>query len=63
MRIGDLLSAGLVFAGTTWLGLGTRGFAGANLVLIGVWLLLAVLVLREYGALSAQRAKEEASAA
>jgi AAA family ATP:ADP antiporter len=63
VRIGDLLSAGLVFAGTTWLGLGLSGFAGANLVLVAFWLLVAVLVLREYRALSAQRAEEEASAA
>ena len=63
VRIGDVLSAGLVFAGTSWLGLGTRGFAGANLVLVGFWLLVAFMVLRENRALSAQRAKEEASAA
>ena len=61
MRIGDLLSAGLVFAGTTWLGLGLSGFAGANLVLVAFWLLVAVLVLRENRALSARRAEEEAA--
>jgi AAA family ATP:ADP antiporter len=54
VRIGDLLSAGLVFAGTTWLSLGLRGFAGVNLVLVGVWLLVAVLLLRENRALSEQ---------
>jgi AAA family ATP:ADP antiporter len=54
VRIGDLLSAGLVFAGTTWLSLGLSGFAGANLVLVGVWLLVAVLLLRENRALSEQ---------
>jgi hypothetical protein len=30
-RTGDLLQAGLVFAGTTWLGLGVRGFALVDL--------------------------------
>jgi AAA family ATP:ADP antiporter len=63
VRIGDLLSAGLVFAGTAWLGMGTRSFAAANLVLVGLWLLVAILLLRENRALSERRAQEEASAA
>jgi AAA family ATP:ADP antiporter len=54
VRIGDLLSAGLVFAGTAWLGMGTRSFAAANLVLVGLWLLVAILLLRENRALSEQ---------
>ena len=33
VRLGDVLSAGLVFAGTTWLGLGMVGFAGVSLLL------------------------------
>jgi AAA family ATP:ADP antiporter len=55
VRIGDMLSAGLVFAGTTWFGLGLRGFAGANLVLVALWIAVAILLLREYRALSATR--------
>jgi AAA family ATP:ADP antiporter len=47
-RAGDVMSAGLVFVGVTSLGLSTSGFARANLVLTGVWLLLAILVGREY---------------
>jgi ATP:ADP antiporter, AAA family len=47
-RAGDVLSAALVFVGITLVGLGTRGFARANLVLTCVWLLLAFAVGREY---------------
>jgi AAA family ATP:ADP antiporter len=54
VRIGDMLSAGLVFAGTTWLGLGLRGFAGANLLLVALWIAVAILLLREYRALRAR---------
>jgi AAA family ATP:ADP antiporter len=61
VRAGDLLTAGLVFAGTTWLGLGVRGFAVANVVLVGAWLGVATLLLREYGMIMRERV--EASAA
>jgi AAA family ATP:ADP antiporter len=47
-RAGDVLSAALVFIGISMLGFGTAGFARANLVLTGVWLLLAFAVGREY---------------
>jgi AAA family ATP:ADP antiporter len=47
-RAGDVLSAGLVFLGITVAGLGTTGFARANLVLTSVWLFLALAVGREY---------------
>jgi AAA family ATP:ADP antiporter len=47
-RAGDVMSAALVFVGVTVLGLGTSGFARVNLVLAGIWLLLAVAVGREY---------------
>ena len=47
-RAGDVLSAALVFVGITMLGLGTMGFARVNLVLAGIWLLLAIAVGREY---------------
>lgn len=48
VRSGDVLSAGAVYAGTTWVELGPRGFAGVNLVLVVVWLLLARLLYRAY---------------
>jgi AAA family ATP:ADP antiporter len=47
-RAGDVLSAALVFVGVTLLGLGTIGFARANLVLACIWLLLGFAVGREY---------------
>ncbi len=49
VRGGDVLSAALVYAGTTWLALGPTGFARVNLVLAVVWVLLAVAIGREYG--------------
>jgi ATP:ADP antiporter, AAA family len=47
-RMGDVLSAGLVFAGTTVVMLGPRGFAAANAVLVLAWLALAWRVGQEY---------------
>ena len=47
-RAGDVMSAALVFVGVTMLGLGTSGFAKVNLVLAGIWLLLAIAVGRGY---------------
>ena len=47
-RAGDVLSAALVYVGITLLGFGTTGFARVNLVLAGVWLMLAVAVGRGY---------------
>jgi AAA family ATP:ADP antiporter len=48
VRAGDVLSAALVFVGTTVLGLGVTGFARVNLVLAAVWLLIAWAIGREY---------------
>jgi uncharacterized membrane protein len=42
------MSAALVFVGVGKLGLGTSAIAGVNLVLAGIWLILAVAVGREY---------------
>ena len=52
-RIGDLLAAAVVFVGTAWLGLGSRGFAVANLLFVIAWLALALLIVRENRRLSA----------
>ena len=60
VRFGDVISAGLVFAGTTWLGFAAREFALVNVVLIGVWLALAVAIGRKYAQL-AKGAPEEAA--
>jgi AAA family ATP:ADP antiporter len=48
VRAGDLLSAGLVFAGANWLSFGTGHFALANLGLAALWLGLALAVGQEY---------------
>ena len=52
MRFGDVLSAGLVFAGTRWLSFGSRQFAYVNIALILVWLVLAVVIGRRFDRLS-----------
>src|SRR5919112_231892 len=48
VRAGDMLSAALVYVGTTLLGFGATGFARVNLGLALVWLVLAVAIGREY---------------
>jgi AAA family ATP:ADP antiporter len=48
VRFGDLLSAGLVFAGTTWLGFATRTFAYVNVGLVLVWIVLAIAIGRRF---------------
>jgi AAA family ATP:ADP antiporter len=55
VRAGDVLSAGLVFAGTSWLSLNVAGFGKANILLVVLWLALAALLLREYNKVSAAR--------
>jgi AAA family ATP:ADP antiporter len=61
VRAGDLLQAVVVFAGTSWLGLGVRGFAIGNVLLIVGWFTVALLLLREYGIV--MRSRVEAAAA
>jgi ATP:ADP antiporter, AAA family len=51
VRVGDLLAAGVVFAGTHLVGAGVAGFATLNLVLIVLWVLVAVKVLRQHEAM------------
>jgi AAA family ATP:ADP antiporter len=59
VRMGDVLSALLVFVGTTMLALGPQGFAAVNAALVLGWLLLAWRVGRIYEA----RAEQAAAAA
>ena len=47
VRTGDFLQAAVVYAGVQ-LALSIRGFAIVNVVLVGVWLLLAVAIAREH---------------
>jgi AAA family ATP:ADP antiporter len=53
VRMGDVLSAALVFVGTAWIGLGPRGFALVNAALVVVWLTLAWRTGRTYLQLAA----------
>ncbi len=52
VRFGDVLSAGVVFAGTTWLGFAPKQFALVNVGLIVIWLILAVAIGRRFKQLS-----------
>ena len=47
VRAGDVLSAGLVFVGVTWLSLNLQNFAAVCLGLVVVWLFLAFWVGKE----------------
>jgi AAA family ATP:ADP antiporter len=48
VRAGDVLSAGVVFLGTTYFALSANGFAKFNAGLVVIWIVIAVLVGREY---------------
>ncbi|MEJ2245655.1 MAG: Npt1/Npt2 family nucleotide transporter [Acidobacteriota bacterium] len=52
-RAGDVLSAVLVYAGTTWLAFDTRHFALTCCGLVIVWLIIAVLIGMEHKKLTA----------
>src|SRR5262249_39160360 len=52
VRFGDVISAGIVFAGTQWLNLSIPGFAAANLCFVAIWIGVAVLLLRQHKKLS-----------
>jgi len=55
VRMGDVLSAGIVFVGTSVLALGAQGFAIINVVMVVVWLILAWRIGREYAQLAATK--------
>ena len=57
VRFGDLLSAGVVFVGTTVVALGTTGFAVVNIVLAAAGLSVAVVVGHLYVRLTTDRAR------
>jgi AAA family ATP:ADP antiporter len=56
VRAGDLVAAGVVYAGTTWVGATVQGFGAANVVLVVSWGAIAVAVLRRYSARCGERA-------
>ena len=53
VRMGDVLSAALVFVGTSILALHPRGFAAINALIVVAWLILAWQVGRDYRNLTA----------
>jgi AAA family ATP:ADP antiporter len=55
VRMGDVLSALLVYLGTTYFALGVRGFSAFSVGLIIIWLLLAFAIGREYMRKTADR--------
>jgi AAA family ATP:ADP antiporter len=60
VRFGDMLQAGVVYVGVQ-LALGIRGFAIANIVLIGIWLLVVVGIRREHRKLTGEEAFDRAA--
>jgi len=60
VRMGDVLSAGLVFLGSAVLSLQARQFALVNAVIVVAWLVLAWQVGRRYGALTEERGRKPA---
>jgi AAA family ATP:ADP antiporter len=57
-RAGDVLSAVLIFVGTTFLAFKIENIAMANVGLILVWIFLGVLIFKEHKRLSAERQQE-----
>src|SRR4029450_639915 len=55
VRGGDVLSAGLGFLGTSVLQLETSGFAGANVFLTLLWIVVAVLILTRHRELASDK--------
>jgi AAA family ATP:ADP antiporter len=61
VRVGDVLSAGLVFLGTAVFSLQTKQFALVNAVIVLAWLALAWQVGRRYQALTEERGRKPAA--
>jgi AAA family ATP:ADP antiporter len=55
-RAGDVLSALIVFLGTTYLAFNTERFAIFNVVVVVIWVFLGILIFREHKKLSEKRA-------
>jgi AAA family ATP:ADP antiporter len=55
VRFGDVLSAGLVFAGLHWFGIAQRQFALVNAGLVLVWLVVAIAIGRRFNALAGSK--------
>jgi ATP:ADP antiporter, AAA family len=62
VRMGDVLSAALVFVGTSILSLHPREFAAVNATIVAVWLFLAWKVGRQYAQLTAEQSQKAGAA-
>jgi ATP:ADP antiporter, AAA family len=62
VRMGDVLSAALVFVGTSIFSLHPRGFAVVNAAIVAAWLFLAWQVGRQYSQLTAQQPQKAGAA-
>jgi len=63
VRLGDVSSALLVYAGTVFWGFGIRAFAAVNLVLVAGWIAVGVGIIRENKRLRADAESSPAGAA
>ena len=54
-RFGDLMQAGMVYAGTTWLAMDAAAFAFLNVALAAFWLAVALAIGKEYRRLAAEK--------
>ena len=54
-RAGDVLSALIVFLGTTYLAFNTERFAGFNIVLLMIMIFICFLIMKEHKKLSAKK--------
>jgi AAA family ATP:ADP antiporter len=59
-RFGDLLQAGMVFAGTTWLAMDAAAFALLNVALAAMWFAVALLIAKEYRLLAEKNMRNAA---
>jgi hypothetical protein len=50
--MGDVLSAVVVYVGTSLLGMSVSGFAAGNIMLTLVWIGVPLLILRQHGMLA-----------
>jgi hypothetical protein len=54
-----VLSALIVFLGTTYLAFNTERFAAFNVVMIVIWIIIGILIFREHKKISAQRMPDQ----
>ncbi|MCR9093135.1 MAG: hypothetical protein NXI30_02860 [bacterium] len=61
VRLGDTVSAGLVFVGLNVIGFGVAAFAWLNVAMIGLWIGLSAGIARQHRALTETSESEDAS--